>query len=238
VHVLGPLRLEGADLTSLRSRQARTVLKVLAVAGGDVVTADALVDAVWPAGLPADPDRDVAVLVSRVRALLGAERIVRSDAGYQLIADWYDRHEVEALTREAAARESIGDVAAARSTAEAALALAPGELLAGEPDADWVKVARSEAARTIAVARSVAARTALAAGLPVEALRYGEWALDRDPYDEAALRVVVAAHVAAGRPGSALAEYAAMRTRLAEDLGVNPSAAMSAAAAAGRCDRP
>ena len=66
-------------------------------------------------------------------------------------------------------------------------------------------------------------------------------ALDRDPYDEAALRVVMAAHVAAGRPASALAEYATMRERLAEDLGVNPSpetAALHAAVLAGDTTSP
>ena len=110
VRVLGSFQLDGVELSELRSRQARTVLKALAVAGGGVVTVDALIDAVWPDGLPADPDRDIAVLVSRVRSLLGPERVIRDDAGYRLVADWYDYREVEALTREAATREANGDL--------------------------------------------------------------------------------------------------------------------------------
>ena len=49
-----------------------------------------------------------------------------------------------------------------------------------------------------------------------------EGALDHDPYDEAALRTLMRAHAAAGRPASALAAYARMRERLGEDLGVDP----------------
>ena len=48
--------------------------------------------------------------------------------------------------------------------------------------------------------------------------------LDHDPYDEAALRSLMRAHAALGRPASALAAYAEVRARLAEDLGVSPAA--------------
>ena len=98
-----------------------------------------------------------------------------------------------------------------------------GEVLAGDDGAEWLDPVRVATAHTVAEARSIAARCALAAGLPSEALRHGRQALEHDPYDEAALRVVMAAHVAVGRPASALAEYATMRSRLSEDLGVDPS---------------
>ena len=44
------------------------------------------------------------------------------------------------------------------------------------------------------------------------------------PYDEAALRALMRAHVGAGRPASALSVYADVRARLAADLGVSPDA--------------
>ena len=44
-----------------------------------------------------------------------------------------------------------------------------------------------------------------------------------DPYDEAALRTLMRAHVAAGRPASALAEFARIRELLGEELGVEPA---------------
>lgn len=225
VRLLGDFRLDGLDLAALRSRQARTVLKVLAVARGDAVSRDRLVDVVWPAGLPADPDRDLAVLVSRIRAFLGPSRVARSPHGYALAADWYDWDEVEALTRDAAARQAGGDLLGARAAAEAAVALARGPLLAGEPDGAWCAGPRGEAAAVVAEARAIAAATALATGHPLEARRHARAALAHDPYDEAAVRTLMRAHVAAGRPASALHEFGVLRTRLRDDLGASPSPA-------------
>src|SRR5439155_19978135 len=71
-------------------------------------------------------------------------------------------------------------------------------------------------------ARLVAAEAALAAGDPADAAADAEGLLDHDPYDEAALRVLMRAHAASGRPASALAAYARLRERLATDLGVDP----------------
>ena len=48
-------------------------------------------------------------------------------------------------------------------------------------------------------------------------------ALDRDPYEEAALRVLLRSYVMAGRVAAALAAYASARQRLADELGTDPS---------------
>jgi tetratricopeptide (TPR) repeat protein len=48
-------------------------------------------------------------------------------------------------------------------------------------------------------------------------------ALDGDPYDEVALRTLMRALAESGRPASALAAYAKVRSRLGEDLGVDPT---------------
>ena len=50
-----------------------------------------------------------------------------------------------------------------------------------------------------------------------------ETALDYDPYDEAALRVLLRAQVMGGRVAAALAAYASTRERLADELGTGPS---------------
>ena len=222
VRVLGPFALDGADLAVLKSRKARRALKVLALAYGAVVSTDRLIDAVWSDSLPADPERDLAVLVSRIRTVVGTERLTRHEHGYALGADWFDRVELELLTRDAAARYANGEVTAARMAAEAALALVRGPLLEDESDAEWVVAPRAAADAIVAEARSIAASAALAAGQPFDAITHGRAALEHDPYDEAAGRTVMTAHVAAGRPSSALAFYGALRSRLADDLGVSP----------------
>jgi len=224
VRVLGEFRVEGADLTRLRSRKARTLLKVLALQLGRSVTVDALIDAVWTDDLPADPARDLSVLASRARAVLGNERVLRGDGGYALIAEWCDRDEVVALTREAARRQGSGDISGARVAAEAALTLGASQLLADELDAEWARGPRQEIDAVIAEARGIAAAAALASGQAGDAAVHARAALAHDPFDETALRLLMRAHVAAGRPASALAAYTQVREQLADELGVRPSA--------------
>ena len=147
IRLLGEFRIDGVELDSLRSRQARTLLKRLGLERGGAVSADGLVEAVWPQRRPAQPDRDLHVLVSRARSVLGQDRMVRRDAGYALLADWWDLAELAVLAREAGRRADAGDAVGARTAAEAALALVRGPLLADEPDAEWAAEARSAAQR-------------------------------------------------------------------------------------------
>ena len=69
----------------------------------------------------------------------------------------------------------------------------------------------------------MAATTALATGQVGDAAAHATEALRADPFDEAALRTLMRAHVAAGRPASALAEFARVRELLADELGVDPA---------------
>ena len=64
----------------------------------------------------------------------------------------------------------------------------------------------------------------LARGTPVRIDRLAaEQALDHDPYDELALRALLRAHVAVGRPAAALAAFVRFRTLLTDDSGADPS---------------
>ncbi|MDT7574710.1 MAG: hypothetical protein QOH17_1043 [Pseudonocardiales bacterium] len=222
VRLLGDFRLDGVGLDALRSRQARTLLKRLALERGGTVLLDRLLDAVWPTNRPTRPERDLHVLVSRARAVIGAERVLRRDGGYAFAADWWDVEELSTLGGEAARRADAGDVAGARTAAEGALLLVHGVLLADEADAEWAVEARSAVEATIAGIRRVAATSALAAGQVGDAAAHATEALRHDPYDESALRTLMRAHVAAGRPASALAEFAKVRKLLTEELGVDP----------------
>ncbi len=223
VRLLGEFRVDGVELDGLRSRQARTLLKRLALELGATVAADHLVEAVWPDRRPARPDRDLHVLVSRARSLLGVDRVIRRDGGYALVADWWDLTELAGLAREAGRRAETGDAVGARTTAEAALALVRGALLADEPDAEWAAQPRSAAETSIADLRRIAATAALATGQVGDAAAYASEALRVDPYDEAALRTLMRAHAAAGRPATAVAEFARVRELLAEELGIDPA---------------
>lgn len=223
VRVLGGFAVDGLADAQLGSRKARTLLKVLALSRGAPVPIATIVDVLWPDGGPARPADQVAVLASRLRRVLGADRLVRSEAGLALVGATLDVDELHALVGEAAAALDEGRVGAARAAAGAALALARGPVLPDD-DGAWVEVDRASASAATSRARGLAALAALRAGDVVGAELAAEAALAGDPYDEVSLRVLMQSQVAAGRPASALASYARTRERLAEDLGASPTA--------------
>jgi DNA-binding SARP family transcriptional activator len=223
VRVLGGFEIDGVDATGLGSRKGRTVLKMLALGRGTAVSVDAIAEGLWGDAPPAKPADQVSVLVSRLRSAIGPERITRDDAGYRLHLDWLDLDALEELTVEAERRLAGGQPASAGTTAAAAVSLARGPLLPDEPDAPWAEQDRARAARLAARAAHAGAEAALTAGDPTVAADLADRALADDPFDEAALRLLMRAHVGAGRPASALAAYARMRERLAGDLGVDPA---------------
>lgn len=219
LRVLGAFEVEGLRDAEVGTRKARTLLKALALARGGPVAADRLAEIVWGDDPPARVGEQVSVLVSRLRGVLGPDRVERHDAGYALRADWLDLAEAEARVEEASSRIAAGAYAAGRSAARAALDLVRGPLLPDE-DGDWVVVERAAVERLVARARVTAAEAALLAGDPATAASDAEAALDYDPYDEHALRLAMTAFLRIGRRGSALACYARMRRRLRDDLGV------------------
>jgi DNA-binding SARP family transcriptional activator len=228
VSVLGALHIQGVDKHALGSRKARTLIKVLAVARGQPVPVARLVDCLWPERPPARPSQQISVLVSRLRLVLGPQRIPRSDAGYQLLADWIDLDIANNLATAASRRLAAQNYASARLAAEAALALMRGELLADEPDSPWADEERAAVARLAVDVRRTAARAALAVGDFAGARDLSEAVVAVDPYDEGALQVLMASLAHAGQPGTALATFARARKRLREDLGVDPSSATDA----------
>ncbi len=222
IRLLGGFAVDGVDEKALGTRKARLLLKRLAVATGRPVPSEELAAAVWPDALPKRPADQVSVLVSRLRGVLGAERLPRSDAGYSLAADWFDLVELERRVAELEERLRSGENASALAAAHAALTLASGGLLP-EEDGDWVDEARPAVERLVARARLLAGEAALAGGEFGAARAAAQSVIDSDLYDEAALRLVMRADALAGRPGAALAAYATVRHRLSEDLGADPA---------------
>lgn len=227
VHVIGHFEVEGIGDHDLGSRKGRQVLKALAVAEGAPVRVDALIEILWPEQPPARPHDQIAVLVSRLRRVVGSNRIERTDVGFRLLADWIDLSELRERSTEAAAALADGRLTTARAAAAAAVSIARGELLADE-DGEWVEAARAEVMTLVATARRAAVEAAVAAGDLVAVVSEAEAALRHDPYDERVVGLLMQGHAAAGRTGSALAAYAALRERLVEDLGVSPGPELEA----------
>ena len=227
MHVIGTLRVEGFAEHELGSRKARTTLRLLAIASGAPVSADRIASVLWAdAEQPRDPPAQVAVIVSRLRRVLGPERITHGDAGYTLHADWLDLTAAAELTAEAERRIGARNPAAALAAALAARGL----LTVARLDDDvWLEHERLAVGRLATRAGHLVARTALLAGDLATGVEVAEQLVALDPYDEEALRLAMAGLSAQGRASSALALHERIRARLADDLGVSPSRETDAA---------
>ena len=139
--ILGPLEVESdGHLLPIGGRQPRTVLAVLLLSANTIVSRDRLVDAVWAGDPPERAANALQVFVSRLRKVLGKERIVTQQPGYLIrVADGeLDLDDFEELVAEAAR----SDPAAAASTLRAALRLWRGPALADLDDLPFLETER------------------------------------------------------------------------------------------------
>ena len=222
VRVLSDFGVDGIEPQALGSRKARLALQLLALAAGQAVPPGVLIDALWDTAPPARPEDQLAVLMSRLRSVLGRDRIEHRDHGYLLHCDWLDATELAMLTREVESRREAGHVMGAVAAARVALSLIRGDGPQPLPG-EWAQLRQAELERLIGRARLVAATALLEAGDWMAAADAASAAAERDPYDEAALRVLLRAYVMGGRVAGALATYAAARERMADELGTDPS---------------
>jgi DNA-binding SARP family transcriptional activator/tetratricopeptide (TPR) repeat protein len=210
----------------LGSKKERTLLKLLAVHRPALVPADRIADVLWPGEQPSDPGRNIATLVSRLRGTLGAAVILGDPSGYRLAgpsAVTVDLDEVARLITRAE-RELADTPGIALTEARHAITLlAPGPALAAEPDAAWAQPARTELDGLLRRARHAAAEAATAVGDQNTATTVAADAMAADPFDESAYRLYMTACAADGEPAKALACYAALKKRLADELGADPA---------------
>jgi len=222
VRVLGDFGVDGVEPQAIGSRKARLALQLLALAEGQVVPSDVLIDALWADDPPARPDDQLAVLMSRLRSVLGRDRIEHRDHGYLLRCDWLDAAELATLTDEVERRRGTGNVVGAAAAARVALSLLRGATPVPVPG-EWAQLRQAGLERLASRGRLAAATALLEAGDWVAAADAAAAALERDPYEEAALRVLLRAYVMGGQAAAALAAYASARERLADELGTDPS---------------
>ena len=222
VRVLGDFGVDGIEPQALGSRKARLALQLIALGAGQAVPAGVLIDALWDTVPPARPEDQLAVLMSRLRTVLGRDRIEHRDQGYLLHCDWLDATELAVLTREMEARREAGHMMGAVAAARVALSLIRGDGPQPLPG-EWAQLRQAELSRLTGRARLVAAAALLEAGDWMAAADTAAAAAERDPYDEAALRLLLRAHVMGGRVAGALSLYASARERMADELGTDPS---------------
>ncbi len=232
ISVLGPLTVhrDGRRIV-LGGRREAAVLVALVLEQGRVVSADALVDAVWPAAKPGQPLPSLLAHVSHLRKRLDpaaspgqrVELIERVGPGYSLRAPaaTVDAWRFEALLAEAANREN--DRAALLTEA---LAQWRGEALAGFADEQWARATAERWSELRAVAREQLFGLRLDRGESAVLVPELEALVAQSPLREERWRLLVLALYRAHRQADALAALRRIRGLLADELGVDPGPAL------------
>lgn len=226
--MLGPTTVTvNGRAVELRSARQRRLVAALVLADGRVVSADSLAEAVWGDDLPGDPAGALQNLISRFRSALGTAAAVIETApgGYRLSSDAaiIDAVDFERGLREARALDPV---------ARGAGLAAAGALWRGAAYEDLdTDQARTEATRLtelrLAAEEDAAAALAEAGQLDV-ALPALEAFCGREPLRERPRLDLARGLAATGRRAEALRTLDDLRRVLAAELGIAPSAAVSA----------
>ncbi|WP_460364749.1 AfsR/SARP family transcriptional regulator, partial [Actinocorallia lasiicapitis] len=233
--VLGPLVVatSGGAPAQVADRRVRALLADLLVHQGQVVAADRLIDHLWGEQLPANPSATLQTRVSQLRKALeeaepgGRELVVTKPPGYllQLAPEQVDSHCFRRLVDQA--RQDQDTRSRAARYVEA-LALWRGQAyaeFAGEPFA-VATAARLEEERLAAVESLAETRLELGEHALVAA-ELSEL-ISRYPLRERMRAAQMRALYGSGRQTEALDSFQSLRTRLAEELGLDPGQELEA----------
>jgi DNA-binding SARP family transcriptional activator/ABC-type glycerol-3-phosphate transport system substrate-binding protein len=222
--ILGPLEVSaGNGPLELGGRQQRTVLAALLLNANRVSPTDQLVDIVWGEEPPPTARRSVQAYVSRLRKVLGDDRIVSVEPGYRIRVD---KGELDADRFEAlmllARSIGAGDPRKALDAMHEALSLWRGPALADLRDGGIsTRAYPYDEERKTAIEDAFDLEFNL--GLHEEAIPRIETCLLDDPYRERLWSQLMLALYRSGRQADALKAYGRARERLVGDLGIDPS---------------
>jgi predicted ATPase/DNA-binding SARP family transcriptional activator len=226
--VLGPLQVEdGSGPVAVGGHKPRTLLAALLVARGEVVTADRLLAAVWGDAPSDGAPTALRAYVSRLRGVLGdAAPLRHRPPGYCLsLADaTLDADEFEQRVRTARAAAAAGDHQRALAELDTALALWRGDALAEFADEEFAAAEADRLAELRAGATADRAEALVELGRAAEAVPELEALVRRSPTWERPAVSLMRARYATGQQADALAAFHELRTRLDDELGVEPAA--------------
>jgi DNA-binding SARP family transcriptional activator len=221
ISLLGPTEVRISGSTILLSPLERSLITILALSRGKVVSTERIVDCLWGDRHPASPRSRVQGLVSGLRRKIGGPLVTRHpgyllDAGVTVV----DLDECDDLARRARAATTPGEVA---EHLRRALGLWRGEPLDGvpAPGVEYDRVRLTEL-RLGLQEQFFAARLEL--GHHAELVSEIASAASADPLREQLAGQLMVALYRCNRQADALKVYRALRERLAEELGSDPCA--------------
>jgi SARP family transcriptional regulator, regulator of embCAB operon len=217
--------------SGLPGRQGRLLFAYLTTNRTRAVGRDELAAAIWPEAAPAAADADLRVVLSRLRRLLGTERIEgRRDLRLVLPPDaWVDLETAERKIHEAEAGVSTENWFRAVAAALIAFTISNREFVRGE-DAPWVVERRRwlEDVRVRALECDAVASLAIGGSELAAAERHARRLIHLAPYRESGYRLLMEVFARCGDNAEALVVYESLRKRLRDELGAAPSPASQA----------
>lgn len=240
VQVLGPLALHRDSApVPLRSERLRALLGVLAIQQGTTVGRDEIIDVLWGTHPPRTSHALVNTYVAQLRAALEPDRpagrpastVIGVTGGYMFDVEpeSLDLARFDDLLRRGLDSWRDGDLAGAWRRLDAALACWRGPALVGAGERLAQHPAAVAAADRRITAASALADVGLAVGEPGRVVaRLRPIAAD-EPLHEGMHARLMLALAAAGQHADALAVFANLRARLADELGIEPGAEARAA---------
>ncbi|MEU6986149.1 BTAD domain-containing putative transcriptional regulator [Streptomyces sp. NPDC046324] len=222
------VRTEDGRLVRVPELKVRVLLASLLVDAGRPVATHRLVDDLWGEEPPGNPLRALQAKVSQLRRVLeeaepgGRDLVLSRAPGYQLALP-EGALDADRFTALAARARAVPDPARRAALFADALELWRGPAFADAADEPFARAAVNRLEEERLVVREEAAEARLAAG--EHALLAGELAelVERHPLRERLRAVQLRALYRSGRQSEALAAYEDLRTRLADDLGLDPS---------------
>jgi DNA-binding SARP family transcriptional activator len=225
IRVLGPLEVvEDGRILRPGSRKQVALLALLVLRGNRGASRDLLIEELWHGKPPAAAETTLRSYVSRLRSIVGADRLQTRRPGYALVLDpeELDAHRFEQLL--GAGRETLasGQATGAVTQFREALALWRGDALHDVRDEPFAQaeIARLNELRLQALEERIEADLALGrheAVVPELEKLVGEHSLR-----ERLCRQLMVALYRSGRQAEALATYANARHTLSDELGLEP----------------
>ena len=209
--MLGPVEVPVPEGVTTPGKRARALLAALAL-GGEPVADDELVARVWPSP-PPDPESALQGLRSQLDGAL--------DEPLTTDADHFAR-----LTHEADEAAAAGDLVTAEARLTDALALWRGEALEDVQDTPYLQAQARRLTGLRLTALEDRCDLAIRQGRHRELVDEVRRLVDRYPTRERLWALLMTALYGAGRRDEAVSTYAEARATLADELGIEPGAAL------------
>jgi DNA-binding SARP family transcriptional activator len=222
------VEIDGRAITPA-GRQGRMLLAYLVANRSRSLSRHELIDVLWEGVPPANPERDLHTLLSRLRREVGAHVLPTRDVSLRLPEDaWVDIEVIDGLTQQTLQALEDGLPDRAVRVADEALGLMEDGLLPGL-EARWIDERRRHLTELRLLLResSVEASLLLGGGRLRLATSMAESIVEDAPYRESGHELLMRVHAAAGNVAEANRVYHRLRELLRDELGTTPGRAVT-----------